>query len=100
MTTRLQLPLIGKVEKPSPWMIGLVAAGILGISAPTYFIIARTTPKADIAELTIPVQSKNLTVRLTASGSVVPVQSVNLSPKSSGRLTELYVEQGDEHILH
>lgn len=95
MTTRLQLPLIGKAKKPIAWMIGLVATGIIGISAATYFIIG-ATPKVDTAELTVPVQSKNLTVRLTASGSVVPVQSVNLSPKSAGRLAELYVEQGDK----
>jgi len=36
-----------------------------------------------------------LTVRISASGSVQPVQTVNLSPKTSGILEALYVEQGD-----
>jgi HlyD family secretion protein len=92
----MQLPLIGKVTKPAPWVLGLVAAGLLGISATSaYFIVSRATSKPDIASLTVPVQSKDLTVRITANGSVVPVQNVNLSPKNPGLLVELYVEQGD-----
>lgn len=95
MTTHIQLPFIGKVKNPSRWVIGSLAAGILVVGSTTYFIVNRATPKLDIAELTVPVQSENLTLRITASGKVVPVQSVNLSPKTSGRLAQLLVEQGD-----
>ena len=95
MTTRIQLPLIGKVKNPSGWVIGLLAAGVLAIGSTTYLIVNRATPKLDIAELTVPVESKNVTLRITASGKVVPVQSVNLSPETSGKLAELLVEQGD-----
>lgn len=91
----MQLPLIGKVTT-APWALGLVAAGLLGISATsTYLIFSRATPKPDIASLTVPAQSKDLTVRITANGSVVPIQNVNLSPKNPGLLVALYVEQGD-----
>jgi len=89
----MQLPLINKVKNPSPWVIGLTAAGIVAAGT-TYFIVNRATPKLDIAELTVPVQSKNLTLRITASGTVQPIQNVNISPKQSGRLTALYVDQG------
>lgn len=94
MTTHIQLPLIGKVKNPSRWVIGLLAAGVL-TTGTTYLIVNRATPKLDIAELTVPVESKNLTLRITASGTVVPIQTVNLSPKTSGQLAELLVEQGD-----
>nr|WP_235354990.1 efflux RND transporter periplasmic adaptor subunit [Aliterella atlantica] len=92
----MQLPLIGKVKHPSKWLLGILSAGIL-VSGTTYFIIAnRATPKLDIAALTVPVTAKDVTLRITASGKVVPVQSVNLSPKTSGRLVQLLVDQGDK----
>ena len=95
MTTHIKLPLIGKVKKSSGWVIGLMATGILAVGSTTYLLVNRATPKLDIAELIVPVESKDVTLRITASGKVVPVQSVNLSPKTSGQLTELRVEQGD-----
>lgn len=94
MTTHIQLPLIGKVKNPSKWAISLLAAGVV-VTGSTYLIANRATPKVDIAALTLPVKSQDVTLRITASGTVVPVQSVNLSPKTSGRLTQLRVEQGD-----
>ncbi|HEY9649024.1 MAG TPA: efflux RND transporter periplasmic adaptor subunit, partial [Coleofasciculaceae cyanobacterium] len=72
-----------------------MTAGILGVGVAGYFIIARQPSKIDLNKLTVPVQAQNLTVRITANGTVVPIQSVNLSPKTSGRLAQLLVEQGD-----
>ena len=96
MTTPIQIPFIGKVKHPSKWFIGLLSAGIL-VSASTYWAINRqATPKLDIASLTVPVVSSDVTLRISASGKVVPVQSVNLSPKNSGVLAQLLVEQGDK----
>ncbi len=95
MTTPIQIPLIGKVKHPSRWFIGLISAGIL-VSASTYWAINRqASPKLDIATLTVPVASADVTLRISASGKVVPVQTVNLSPKNSGVLAQLLVEQGD-----
>lgn len=79
-----------------PWRIGgilitLILAGLMG-----YRIWGPSPAKTDILDiLTVPVESKNLTVRITASGEVQPVQRVNLSPKTPGRLVALFVEQGD-----
>ncbi len=92
----MELPLIGKVKRPLPWLMGLMAAGILGVGGVTSFVIMTRTPKIDLNKLTVPVQAQNLTVRITANGSVVPIQSVNLSPKTAGRLAKLFVEQGDQ----
>jgi HlyD family secretion protein len=41
------------------------------------------------------VTARDLTVRISASGRVEPHQRVNLSPKVSGQLVALHVEQGD-----
>ncbi|ARV58887.1 efflux transporter periplasmic adaptor subunit [Nostocales cyanobacterium HT-58-2] len=96
MTVFRQIPAIGKVSHPLRWLIGLMATTVLVVSTmTTYIVMNRGTSKEDIAELTVPVETKNVTVRITASGKVMPVQSVNISPKNPGTLTELYVEQGD-----
>jgi len=92
----MQLPLIGKVEKPRRWIVGLTAGTLLLASTATYVALDRTKPRVDTAKLTVPVRAEDLTVRITASGSVVPIESVNLSPKTAGRLVKLYVEQGGQ----
>jgi HlyD family secretion protein len=91
----VQLPLIGKVRRPVPWIVGLVAAGLLGTGTVGYWVVRSQAPTVDISELTVPVGSQPLTVRISASGTVQPVQTVNISPKNAGILRELYVEQGD-----
>ena len=91
----MEVPLIGKVKRPLPWLMGLIASGILVVGGATYFAINAKTSKIDLTKLTVPVRSQNLTIRITANGSVVPIQTVNLSPKTSGRLAKLFVEQGD-----
>ncbi|MBE9152334.1 efflux RND transporter periplasmic adaptor subunit, partial [Coleofasciculus sp. LEGE 07092] len=87
---------MGKVKQPLPWIMGLMAAGILIVGGTGYFVIAAKPSKPDIEELTVPVQAQNLTVRIAANGTVQPVQTVNLSPKTAGRLVKLEVEQGEE----
>jgi HlyD family secretion protein len=91
----MQLPLIGKVRQPSPWVVGLLAAGLIGTGAATYSIAQRHIAVPDIANMTVPVESQSLQVRITASGKVQPVETVNLSPKNPGILAELLVDQGD-----
>ncbi|HEY9851310.1 MAG TPA: efflux RND transporter periplasmic adaptor subunit [Leptolyngbyaceae cyanobacterium] len=98
----MQIPFIGKkfdqgkqVSQRTPWLVGLLAASLLSVSAGTYLYLNRATPKSDIANLTVAVQSRNINLRITASGTVVPVQTVNLSPKTAGLLADLRVEQGD-----
>src|SRR5919199_111241 len=92
----MELPLIGKVKQPPSWLIGLVTVGILGVGGATHVALEARKPKIDLNKLTVPVQAENLTLRITdISGTVRPIQNVNLSPKTSGRLAKLFVEQGD-----
>lgn len=92
----MEIPLLGKVgKKPTRWAIGLAVAGIIAIPGTAYWIIQKNSPRRDAAALTVPVKSQTVTIRVTASGTVAPLQTVNLSPKSPSRIAELYVEQGD-----
>ncbi|BAU08073.1 efflux transporter periplasmic adaptor subunit [Fischerella major NIES-592] len=97
MNTHIEIPVIGKkVKHPQRWLIGLMAAGILVVGGTTtYTLVNRGASREDIAALTIPVEAKDVTLRITASGKVVPAQSVNISPKQPGIVAELRVEQGD-----
>lgn len=79
-----------------PWMIAVLATGLLTLPTILHFARNRTQVNPDtLTALTVPVEAKDLTVKITASGVVQPVRRVNLSPKTQGRLAELYVEQGD-----
>ncbi|MEB3831532.1 biotin/lipoyl-binding protein, partial [Phormidium sp. CCY1219] len=76
--------------------IAFLAVALLGIGTTSYFALQNAQPKTDeLATLTVPADNQNLTVRIQASGTVRPIQSVNLSPKTAGRIAQLYVEQGD-----
>ena len=94
----MQIPFLGKTDKPvklSLWWLGLIVVSVLGVSAAAISITRSRTPRYNVAELTTVVESKTITVRIRASGNVQPIRTVNLSPKNSGILDELYVEQGD-----
>ena len=93
----IEIPFIGKkVKYPFRWLMGLIASGVLivGTTATIQTIQQKNKP-LDVTKLTVPVEAKSVTVRITASGKVQPVQSVNISPKSPGLLAYLNVEQGD-----
>ncbi|PSB34326.1 efflux RND transporter periplasmic adaptor subunit [Stenomitos frigidus] len=91
----MQLPIVDKVTKTNPWMIGLVVAGMVGITAVTVSLLRTTTPKQPVSELTVPVQLKDTTTRIIANGEVQAVKELNLNPKTAGRLEALMVQRGD-----
>jgi HlyD family secretion protein len=90
----MEFPLVGKVRRPGLWIAGGVAAIAVTLGAITVVVRSREA-SYDLAALTIAAETTALTVRITASGTVEPVQTVNLSPKTSGILEELLVEQGE-----
>ncbi|MCP6757217.1 MAG: efflux RND transporter periplasmic adaptor subunit [Fischerella sp. CENA71] len=95
MTTYSTIPVIGKIKYSYRWLWGL-AAGVLVVgTGTTYTLVNQGISQEDIVALTVPVEAKNVTLRIAASGKVVPVQSVNISPKQPGIVTQLKVEQGD-----
>ena len=84
-------------RKPPQGKIIALAAGLIVLTGglATGYWISRTNANEDISEYTESVNSEVLTIRITASGKIVPFQSVNLSPKNAGVLERLLVEQGD-----
>lgn len=91
----MQLPLIGKMRSPNPWVLGLIAAGLVGTGAVSYSVMQRKQSLPDLAAITVPVKADSLQVQIAASGTVQPIQTVNLSPKTAGIVAELFVGQGD-----
>ncbi|MBP0005923.1 MAG: efflux RND transporter periplasmic adaptor subunit [Cyanobacteria bacterium SBC] len=92
----MQLPIVGKIKNFTPWIVGLVTAGVLGTA--TAIVVTKpgaVSESSDIQDLTVAVEAADVTVRIEATGKVQPVQRVNLSPKTQGRLEQLFVEQGD-----
>lgn len=91
----MQFPLIGKVRRPLPWILGLVSSSLLVIGIATYIYLQKTQSQVKVEELTVLAEEQDLTVKIKASGKVEPIKSVNVSPKNPGRLVKLMVEQGD-----
>lgn len=86
---------MGKVSWPKPWVIALVGIGVLGIGAGTFAWTKVNGPAIDLEKYTVPVTSKPFSLRISSTGTITPVQSVNLSPKTAGVLKQLLVQQGD-----
>ena len=96
MATPIEVPLLGKIKHPLPWLIGAIVTATLIVGSTTaYTFLNRGNRRENITQLTVPVSAKKVTLRIEASGRAVPIQNVNISPKNQGTLTNLYVEQGD-----
>ncbi|OIP74675.1 MAG: efflux transporter periplasmic adaptor subunit [Oscillatoriales cyanobacterium CG2_30_44_21] len=78
-----------------PMAIALLVIVLLGGGFVAFRILTGLNQGAKSKTNTELVESKSLSVKIKASGSVVPIQTVNLSPKQAGKLAELLVEQGD-----
>jgi HlyD family secretion protein len=87
---------IAKSEKKRfRWVIPIVLILIVA-GAVLYLPFRRKNPQPSIESLTVAAKTQSLDITTEASGSIEPIDSVNVSPKTMGRLTALYVEQGDE----
>jgi len=78
-----------------PWLVVVLVVVLLGGG----FIVFRALAGKDqnstlVNDKTEQVQSKSLAIKIKSSGSVVPIETVNLSPKQAGKLIQLLVEQG------
>lgn len=93
-TSPMEFPLVGKANRPLLWILGLMAVGAIAIGIATYKLAETPSPRLEIEKLTVPAQREAVAVEIKASGTVEPIQSVNISPKNPGRLTKLLVEQG------
>jgi HlyD family secretion protein len=93
----MEMSLIKKKAKyPLPLIAG-VTATTLGLVAIGTVAFDRLKPntKIDLDRYTVAAQAVDLTDRITASGTIIPFQTANLSPKTAGKVFKLFVEQGD-----
>jgi HlyD family secretion protein len=93
----MKIPVIGKLRRPWLWLGGGLA--VLGVAGGgVAWSLGRNRPAYNMADYTTEASLQPITVRISASGTVRPVQTVNLSPKTAGIVAELFVEQGDRVI--
>ncbi|NEZ60793.1 efflux RND transporter periplasmic adaptor subunit [Adonisia turfae] len=75
-----------------PWSVGIVAVGLVGAIAFTY-IQQRQPPIAE--QQTVFVKKQDLNSQIQASGVVQAERVINLSPEDSGKIAELFIQEGD-----
>jgi HlyD family secretion protein len=81
------------IKNPISWLIGLTAFSLLGIGI-AYFSYWYQPSKKDITDLTVPVTTSNLNIKIKTNGVVQPVRKINIGPREAGRIAKLYVDEG------
>jgi HlyD family secretion protein len=86
-----------KHPKRRRWGRWMGVMGLLALGGITVFFwrSGGMQPPPPLMGKTEAVTLQSLTVRVESSGSLEPISTVNVSPKTAGRLAELYVKQGD-----
>ncbi len=79
------------------WLLGLlllclVAGGGYAVYQ-QLIVIPRQEARRKVQ--TVPVERQNLPITVSANGTIRPERSINVSPKTSGRLKRLLVKEGD-----
>lgn len=90
------IPNLGKPKSPKLLIIGAIAAGVILTAGIGIALVRGRTPAFNLEKYTVTATAQDLEATITASGTVVPIQSVNISPKAAGRITKLFVDQGDK----
>lgn len=83
--------------RPNRWLLGLlISIPMLGVGYLAYhqFVVV-PQQQAALKVQTALVQRGNLSIEISANGTVEPEQSVNVSPKTAGILKQLLVKEGD-----
>ncbi len=83
-----------QAKKLRPWLFGFSIVGIVG-TVTAFYISRSQVPKINLAKDTVEVQAQDLAVQIKANGAATAVRKINLSPKESGRIVELFVKEGD-----
>jgi HlyD family secretion protein len=95
----MELPFFKNVKRPLLPIVGIAAAtiGVAALGSVAFERLKPTNP-IDLNKYTVAAKSQDLTDRITASGTIIPFQTANLSPKTAGRVAQLFVEQGDKVV--
>ena len=77
-----------------PWLLTFCLLGGVGYVVYRQVVVVQKQ-EAQRKVLTLPVSRQNLTIKISANGTVKPERSINVSPKQSGILKRLLVKEGD-----
>ncbi|WP_026101928.1 efflux RND transporter periplasmic adaptor subunit [Geminocystis herdmanii] len=83
-----------KQHNPLPWIFGIMGGGIIIVAIASYVMMNRSNTPTVIDQYTVPITQQTLNLEIRASGTVEPIQSVNISPKNAGKIVKLLVDQG------
>ncbi|MGI0483339.1 efflux RND transporter periplasmic adaptor subunit [Geminocystis sp. CENA526] len=83
-----------KQHNPLPWIFGIMGGGIILVAISSYVMMNRNNVPMVTNENTVPITQQTLSRTIRASGTVEPIQSVNISPKNAGKIVKLLVDQG------
>lgn len=85
----------GKNFGKNLWLIVILIVALLGGGWAAFRVLTGANQElASTNDKLKVVESKSLAIKIKSSGSVVPIETVNISPKQSGQLVQLLVEQG------
>ena len=91
------MPFVKNKRSLTRWLIGLLALGFL--TGGGYLVYRQMTltsrQEARRQMQTVAVKRSTLPITISANGTVQPKQSTNVSPKNSGRVKNIIVEEGD-----
>lgn len=90
----MKVSLAGRTLKFPRWLLALALVGVVGTGL--WLTVGQKPRRTRRGQaMTVPAKVQNLNIQIQASGTIIPTQAVNISPKTSGRLVELLVDQGD-----
>ena len=79
----------------NPWLVVVLLVVLLGGGFTVFRLLTSASQSSTtVNDKTVLVESKSLPIKIKSSGSIVPIETVNLSPKQAGKLEQLLVEQG------
>jgi HlyD family secretion protein len=89
-------------KRRTPMLIvgGVLLTGAIGLAGATQSGWLKSGDEVNkaLAQLTVAATREKLITKVKASGTITPRQTVNVSPKSAGRVIKLMVEQGDSVV--
>lgn len=83
--------------RPPKWLLALLVLGLVSGAGYVAYSQMTTAQRQETRRRTqtATVEQVNLPVTISANGTVQPERSVNVSPKTSGKLRQLLVKEGD-----
>jgi HlyD family secretion protein len=91
----MKISVISKRKKIYPWVLGVITIGALGTAFVVKLSTSRSSSEKDLTKQTIIVKSTSWEMQIQASGVVQAEKKINLSPENSGKVAQLYVNEGD-----